>query len=363
MDLQQRGREPDRARTDETIRLARASGRRSGTHVATRSPVAVGAAVVGIAALFSLLATGCGVAAFTPIPGVTGCNITPANAFWRADVRSLAVKSQSATYIATAGATKGLKADFGAGLYQGQPIGIPYDVVPGNQPKVTVTFDYDEDSDHVGYPIPANPHVEGGPTATGDRHILMVDKDNCRLYELFDAHPGPSGWGSGVSAGSGATWDMRANTMRQSTYTSADAAGLQILPGLVRYEEVASGKVQHAIRMTVPSTQGTFVWPASHKAGSSGASTMPMGTWLRLKASVDENAFDPAVRPIVVALKTYGGVIADNGSAWYMSGVPDDRWNNDLLQTLGRIKGSDFEVVEASSEKVADNSYQGRTAQ
>jgi hypothetical protein len=321
-----------------------------------------GASIVAAGALFSLLATGCGVAPYTPIPGVSGCNITPANAFWRSDARTMPVKSQSSTYIATAGSAKSLKADFGAGLWDGGPIGIPYDVVPGSQPKVTVTFDYDEDSDHVGYPIPANPHVEGGANASGDRHIIMVDKDNCRLYELWNAWPGPNGWSSGVTAGSGATWDMRSNAMRTATFTSADAAGLQILPGLVRYEEVASGKVLHAIRMTVPATQGAFVWPASHKAGSGGTGTMPMGTWLRLKASVDENTFDPAVRPIIVALKTYGGVIADNGSAWYMSGVPDDRWDNDKLATLGRIKGSDFEVVDAAGEKLANDSYQGRTA-
>jgi hypothetical protein len=190
----------------------------------------------------------------------------------------------------------------------------------------------------------------------------MVDKDNCVLYELYDAHPGPNGWSSGVTAGSGATWSMGSNAMRTSGYTSADAAGLQILPGLVRYEEVASGTVRHAIRMTVSGTQNTFVWPASHQAGSTGTNRMPMGTWLRLKASVNEMTFDPAVRPIIVALKTYGGVVADNGSAWYMSGVPDARWDNAKLATLNRITGNDFEVVEAAGERVAPNSYQGKTA-
>ncbi len=325
--------------------------RRRGTGVLTL-------AMVSVIAVFS---AGC--STFVAIPGAAGCNITPANSVWRANVTSLPVHTSSATWINTIGPTKGLKADFGSGLYQGQPIGISYDVVPGTQAKVNVTFDYADESDAVGYPIPANPHVEGGASSTGDRHILIVDKDNCRLYELWDAHPGPSGWGAGVTAGSGATWDMRSNAMRTNGFTSSDAAGLQVLPGLVRYEEVAAGKVLHAIRMTVPSTAASYVWPASHKAGSGGAAYPPMGTWLRLKSTVNEASFDPAVRPIIVALKTYGGVIADNGSAWYMSGVPDSRWDNSKLATLGSIKGSDFEVVNAATEKVATNSYQAQTAQ
>jgi hypothetical protein len=313
-----------------------------------------------VLAVVGLLSSSC--SSFVAIPGVANCNITPANAFWRARVASLPLHPQSSTYITTAGAASGLKADFGSGLWDGGPIGIPYNVVSGTQPKVNVTFDYADESDPGPYPIPADPKVEGGANATGDRHVLIVDKDACRLYELWDTHPGPNGWGSGVTAGSGAIWDMSSNAMRPDGWTSSDAAGLQVLPGLVRYEEVQSGVVQHAIRMTVPRTQGAYVWPASHRAGTSGTTTMPMGTWLRLKASVDENAFDPAVRPIIVALKTYGGVIADNGSAWYMSGVPDERWDNDKLATLGAIKGRDFEVVDATTEKVAPGSYQATTA-
>ena len=311
-------------------------------------------------AVLGLFSSSC--AAFVAIPGVANCTITPADSFWRANVTSLPVHSQSSTYITTSGATAGLKADFGSGLWAGGPIGIGYNVVPGNQPKVAVTFDYADETDPGPYPIPANPVVEGGSGATGDRHVLIVDKDNCKLYELWNTYPGPNGWGSGVTAGSGAIWDMRSNAMRPDGWTSSDAAGLQVLPGLVRYEEVASGVVPHAIRMTVPRTQGAYVWPASHFAGSSGTTTMPMGTWLRLKSSVNEANFDPAVRPIIVALKTYGGVIADNGSAWYMSGVPDERWDNDKLATLGTIKGRDFEVVDATSEKVANNSYKAATA-
>lgn len=313
------------------------------------------APLLALAGVVSLLSSGC---LFVAIPGVTGCNITPASAFWRARVGSLPVHPQSAAYIAH-WATSGLKADFGSGLWNGGPIGIPFDVVAGDQPRSVVNFTYADESDAGPYPIPANPSIEGGPGSTGDRHIIMVDKDNCRLYELYSAYPNGNGtW----DAGSGAIWDMRSNAMRPDTWTSADAAGLQILPGLVRYEEVAQGKLFHAIRMTVPRTQNAYVWPASHRAGSGDATYPPMGAWLRLKSSVDENAFDPAVRPIIVALKTYGGVIADNGSAWYMSGVPDERWDNDALATLGAIKGTDFEFVDASAEKIANGSYQARDA-
>jgi hypothetical protein len=186
----------------------------------------------------------------------------------------------------------------------------------------------------------------------------MVDKDACRLYELYAAEPTAGGW----DAGSGATWDMRSNAMRPNGWTSADAAGLPILPGLVRYEEVEADDVHHAIRMTVPVTASTFVWPASHQAGSAGSSYLPMGAWIRLRADFDENLVAPQARPIIRALKTYGGVIADNGSAWYMTGAPDERWDNDQLQTLGVVKGRDFKVVDASSMKVADGSYESRLA-
>jgi hypothetical protein len=208
--------------------------------------------------------------------------------------------------------------------------------------------------------VPASPHIEGGASSTGDRHVLLVDRDNCVLNELYDAHPnGDGSW----HAGSGARWDMRSNAMRPDGWTSADAAGLPILPGLVRYDEVASGTVSHAIRMTVPATAGAYVWPASHRAGSASlATTMPMGAWLRLKPGVDESAFPVQVRPIIAALKVHGAVIADNGSAWFMSGAPDDRWDNDQLATLGRLHGTDFEVIDASSERVAVNSYQASTA-
>jgi hypothetical protein len=308
-----------------------------------------------MAAVIGLLSAGCAV--FTAIPGVPNCNVTPSNSFWRANVTSLPVHPSSATWIGVIGATKGLKADFGSGLWDGGPIGIPYTVIPGTQPGVAVSGYY-PDSDPGPYPIPANANIEGGSASTGDRHILLIDKDHCKLDEVWSAYPKSDGsW----TIGSGAKFDMRSNVMRTAGATSADAAGLQILPGLVRYEEVASGTVRHAIRMTIPHTSTSYVWPASHQAGISG-NYPPMGTWLRLKSSVNPANFPADVRPIIVALQTYGAVIADNGSAFYMSGVPDERWNNDDLATLGGIKGSSFDVIDASSEQVAANSYQARTA-
>ncbi len=321
---------------------------RSRTH-RRRGLVLSTAAMVAVVAV---VATSCG-AAFTPVIGAPNCMLTPASSFWRSNVTTLPVRAGSATSIATIGNNAGLKADFGPGLWQGAKIGIPYTIIPGNQPLVSISGEY-PDSDHGLFPIPANPNIEGG----GDKHILLVDKDNCKLYETWNSVKQANGsW----KVGSAARFDMRSNVMRADGATSADAAGLQILPGLVRYEEVASGTVRHAIRMTIPDTN-SYIWPASHNAGSN-AAYPPMGSWLRLRAStINLAGFDPAVRPIIVALETYGAVIADNGSPFFMSGVPDERWDNDLLATLGRIKGSQFDIVDASSLKVATGSYQSRTA-
>jgi hypothetical protein len=297
---------------------------------------------------------------FTPIPGAPNCNMTPTDSYWRADVRGLPVHSRSTAYINNISATGSLKADFGSGLWEGGPIGIPYVVVPGTQPKVPISFEYDDESDPGPYPIPPNPPIEGGNASTGDRHVIVVDKDACKLYETWSTYPNGDGtW----RAGSGAVFDMKSNAMRPRGWTSADAAGLPILPGLVRYEEVAEGTVRHAIRITVPRTQRSYVWPARHQAGSTtDLNVPPMGTWLRLKSTIDPNSFDPHVRPIIVALQTHGAIVADNGSAWYISGVPDSRWNNDLLRQLGRIKGTDFQVVDTSSLIVHPDSGKATTA-
>ncbi len=295
-----------------------------------------------------------------PVTGAPDCRLTPANNYWRANVRDLPVHPRSTAYINNIGPTKALKADFGSGTWDGGPIGIPYVVVPGSQPKVPISFEYWDESDPGPYPIPPNPPIEGGPSSDGDRHVIVVDKDNCTCYETYATYPdGKGGW----RAGSGAIWDMASNDLHPDTWTSADAAGLPILPGLVRYEEVEAGKVLHAIRITVPTTQHAYVWPARHRAGSTSNLTYPpMGTWLRLRSSIDPNSFHPMVRPIVVALQTYGAIVADNGSAWYMSGVPDERWDNDLLRQLGQIKGSDFQVVDTTSLVVDSDSGEATTA-
>ena len=227
--------------------------------------------------------------------------------------------------------------DFGS--YAGY--GIPYQVVGSTTPRSTVTFDYDEDSDHVGYPIPANPLVEGG----SDRHILLVDRDACRLYELFNARQSGGAW----AAGSGATWDMRSNALRPETWTSADAAGLPILAGLVRYDEVAAGAIDHALRFTTNRTRTSYIYPARHQAGESASLSLPpMGLRVRLKATYDTSRLSPHARTIAEALKRYGMILADNGSPWYISGMSDSRFDDDVMHELDVITGRDLEVVDTT---------------
>src|SRR5579864_3611774 len=293
-------------------------------------------------------------------PRLAGCSVFPANNVWNAPIDKLPVDANSAGYVATIGAGKPAHPDFGSGLYAGAPIGIPFVDVPGIQPKVTVTFDYDSESDHGGYPIPPNVPIEGGSQSTGDRHVLVVDHTNCILYELYSAYPQPDGsW----HAGSGAIFDLKFNLLRPAGWTSADAAGLPILPGLVRYDEVAAGEIQHAIRFTAPQTRNTYIWPARHEASSlSGASYPPMGQRFRLKANVDISGFAAPVQVILRALKKYGMILADNGSSWYISGAPDDRWDNDVLHSISSLQGSDFEAVNESSLMVQPDSAQVSTA-
>ena len=317
-----------------------------------RHPFLLALTVVAVAAGL----TGCTPTGPT-VPG-TSCPMFPASSHWHAKVTALPARTNSAAMIARVGATAGLKADFGSGLWDGGPIGIPYVVVPATQPKVRVSFDYADESDPGPYPVPANPPIEGGPQSDGDRHILIVDQGACRLYELYDAHKvSASAW----RAGSGAIWDLRSNALRPASWTSADAAGLPILPGLVRYDEVAAGTIEHAIRMTVPVSRTSYLWPARHQAGSTSSADAPaMGQRFRLRSTVREADFPAQVRPIITALKTYGGIVADNGSAWYFSGVPDERWDNDALHTLGRLKGSDLVAVDAASLMVTPNSGEAR---
>lgn len=303
-------------------------------------------------------AVAAGLAACGPTVPATSCPMFPADSHWHAPVTGLPVRANSTALVNTVGATRGLKADFGAGSWDGGPIGIPYVVVAGTQPAVPVSFDYADESDPGPYRVPADAPIEGGPASSGDRHVLVVDRDACTLSELYAAYPdGRGGW----TAGSGATWDLRSHALRPAGWTSSDAAGLPVLPGLVRYDEVAAGKVEHAIRITVPVSRRAYLWPARHQAGSTASVDAPaMGERFRLRTTVDASTFPAQVRPIIQALKTYGGIVADNGSAWFMTGVPDDRWDNDALATLGRIKGSDFEAVDGSGLMVSSGSGQAR---
>ena len=293
-------------------------------------------------------------------PRINGCSVFPANNVWNAPVDQLPVDANSAQYVATIGASRSAHPDFGSGLWDGGPMGIPYIAVPGTQKKVNVTFDYDSESDHGGYPVPPNAPIEGGSSSSGDRHVLVIDQDHCILYELYSAYPQSDGsW----HAGSGAIFDLKSNAMRPAGWTSADAAGLPIFPGLMRYDEVAAGEILHAIRFTASQTRNTYVWPGRHEASSaSGQNYPPMGQRFRLKAAFDISSYPAPVQVILRALKKYGMILADNGSSWYLSGAPDDRWDNDALHTLGQLQGSDFEAVDESSLMVQPDSAQVRGA-
>jgi hypothetical protein len=257
-------------------------------------------------------------------------------------VDGLPVAKDSAALVASIGLDGPLHADFGSGLWAGRPIGIPVTVVSGRQAKVRVRFEYADESDRGPYPIPAHPRIEGG----SDRHVLLVDRDACRLYELFAAERRGGAW----SAGSGAIWSLRSNRLRPAGWTSADAAGLPILPGLARYDEVARGAIRHALRFTAERTRRAYVYPARHFASdSSDPALPPMGLRVRLKASFDTSSFPRQARVVLEALKRYGMILADNGSPWFVSGAPDGRWSNEQLHTLGRVTGADFEAVDTSS--------------
>jgi len=287
---------------------------------------------------------------------IGGCAVFPSNNIWNYDISRLPVAANSASYVAAIGLSNHLHPDFGAGLYNGGPIGFPYMVVPGSQPSVPVSFDYASESDPGPYPVPLNAPIEGGSQSSGDRHVLVVDSGTCKLYEMYASYPQSNGsW----RAGSGAIWSLYSNALRPATWTSADAAGLPILPGLVNYDEVAAGVINHALRFTVSQTQNTFIWPARHQASSSGNPNLPpMGLRLRLKASVNISSFSRANQIILTALKHYGMFVADNGSSWYLSGTADNRWNNNDLHALTSIPGSDFEAVDESKLQMNLNSAQ-----
>jgi hypothetical protein len=311
-----------------------------------------------LAAVLVLMAAACGSDSTGPASGtqpnqppqptagggsLSGRRPFPADNPWNADVSAAAVAPNSSTLIASCG-LRNLHPDFGT-VWDGAPNGIPYVVVHTGQARVPVSFDYADESDPGPYPVPPNAPIEGGSSSSGDRHVLVVDVDAWKLYELYDAHP--QNGGASWHAGSGAVFDLGSNALRPAGWTSADAAGLPIFPGLVRYDEaVEQHAINHALRFTCPRTRKAYLSPARHYASSDTSSALPpMGMRVRLKASFDTTSFTPTVRAILRAMMRYGMLVADNGSGWFVSGAPDSRWSDDELATLSRVPSSAFEVV------------------
>lgn len=288
-------------------------------------------------------------------PNLAGCPILPPDHIWNVPIDALPVDANSEAYIDSMGRDVVLHPDFGSGEWEGGPIGIPFTVADATTPRTTVSFEYADESDAGPYPIPANAPIEGGPNSDGDRHILIVETSECKLYELYAAYPqGNNSW----QAGSGAIWDLRDYALRPDEWTSADAAGLPILPGLVRYDEVAAGEIKHALRFTVENTRAEFIWPAKHQASDSDDPNLPpMGQRFRLKASFDISPYPREAQIILRAMQVYGLILADNGSNWFISGAPDERWNNDELgDSLRAITGDNFEAVDVSGLRVDEGS-------
>lgn len=297
-----------------------------------------------------LLGAACGTPVSSPPPpggpaamvqngSLGACPVFPPDNPWNADISTVPVAAGSASYVASIGATGHLHPDFGGG----GAYGIPY-VTVAAQASVPVNFTaYGDESDPGPYPVPLSAPIEGGATSTGDRHVLAVDTDHCVLYEMYNAFPRAGHW----DADAGAVFDLRSNRLRPDSWTSADAAGLPILPGLVRYDEVASGAIRHALRFTVARTQRGFIHPATHFASSStDPSLPPMGLRLRLKTNFDTSAFHGQARVVLDALKRYGMIVADNGSNWYVTGAADPRWDDNDLAQLKNVPGSAFEAVD-----------------
>lgn len=273
---------------------------------------------------------------------VGGCSIFPARNIWNVPIDKLPVHPDSALFISTEGPNMPLHADFGAAG------GIPFSSVPASQSRVPINFT-DGESDPGPYPIPPQAPVEAG-----DGHVIVLTQDECKLYEVYNAKPNGDGSWTG---GTGAIFDLRQNLLRLDGWTSADAAGLPIFPGLVRYDEVASGQILHALRFTVPQTDDSYVWPARHYASHlDGEQYPPMGQRFRLKQNFDISSFDPSVQVILQALKTYGMMLADNGSAWFITGAPDARWNDKIMSQISIVTGADLEAVDVSSLETTPNS-------
>jgi hypothetical protein len=290
-------------------------------------------------------------------PGIGGCPAFPANNVWNTDISNLPVHSSSAAWIGNMGGpSRLLHPDFGPS--GGVPYGIPFNVVDSSHPKINIAFDYSSESDHVGYPFGADTSIEGGPSAGGDRHAIMIDSSSCTLYELYNAHYNGA---AGSTAGSGATWSLGSNALRPSTWTSADAAGLPIFPGLLRVEEVQAGAVQHAIRFTAQQTDRSFVWPARHQAGAaSNPALPPMGARFRLRAGFDISHFSASSQVVLNAMKHYGLMLADNGSNWYFQGAAETGWSDTMISELKTVPAGQFDALDESSLMIDPNSAQAR---
>ena len=316
-----------------------------------RSAASVAIALVATAALAGVGSAGAATSA--ALPG-TSCAVFPANNYWHADISKLPVDRHSAAWMSHMSPDSNLHPDFGPSFgAQPVPYGIPYTVVRHSHLRVHVHFTYASESDNVGYPLGSDSKIEGGANADGDRHVLIVDRGTCRLYELYDVHHSGSRW----TAGSGATWLLTSNKLRPAGWTSADAAGLPILPGLLRLEEVQAGHVDHAIRFTTNITDRRYIWPARHQAGSvDDRSYPPMGARFRLKASFPISSYRKDTRVVLRAMKKYGLVLADNGSPWYFQGTSEKGWPNGMLDELKTIPAKAFEAVDTSSLKQASNS-------
>jgi hypothetical protein len=306
--------------------------------------------------LLPLLLTA-GTAAAVP-PGAPGCPLFPADSVWHADVSALPVHPKSALWLAASGgAAVKLHPDLGWAGGTAAPYGIPYTVVDAAHDTVPVTFTYASESDPGPYPLGPDTPIEGGNDALGDRHALMVDRDACVLYETYDTHYSPAG----STAGSGAIYDLRSNALRPRDWTSADAAGLPILPGLLRLDEVLAGNVDHPIRFTMAKTDRSWVWPARHQAGLPTQGLLaPMGAWFRLKASYDVSGFGADTRVVLAAMKRHGMILADNGSDWFFGGEASTEWPDALIAELKQVPASAFEAVDTTPLMVDPDSGQAR---
>ena len=293
--------------------------------------------------------------ATTPQKAVAGttCATFPADNWWHADVRGLPVDPRSRSWLSHMSTSVELHPDFGPSFGDGPNYGIPVTVVRHSHARVHVRFQYAGESDKVRYPLGRDTRVEGGIRSSGDRHAIIVDKGTCRLYETFATHRQNGKW----LAGSGAVWSLKSDALRPRGWTSADAAGLPILPGLLRWNEVRAGTIDHAIRFTTDITSMHHLWPARHDAGSKRSLKYPpMGARFRLRASYHPAGFGAKARAVVQAMKTYGLVLADNGSPWFFQGEQNARWPDSLIEQLKRIPASKFVAVDTSSLMISKDS-------